>query len=1096
MTFKLIACAVAVGAAAMAAVAVGEDSKDGKDKKPKWDVAAPPLPTRAVTINVDEGTWMNVDVSPDGKTIAFDLLGDIYTLPIVGGTATRIAEGLPFEMQPQFSPDGSKIAFTSDRGGGDNIWLMNADGSDKRQLTQEKFRLTNEPVWSRDGKYVAARKHFTTQRSLGTGEIWLYHVGGGDGVLLVKRANEKLQKELGEPAFTPDGTGIYYSRNVSSGNIFQYAQDSNTSLFEIERYDLADGEVSTVVNGAGGAVRPTPSPDGKKLAFVRRERGKSKLYVKDLTSGKITKLYDVLDRDLQETWAVHGLYPAMAWLPDSKGIVFWAGGKIRRVDTAGNASVIPFKVADTRTVIDPPRPHVAVAPDTFKTRMPRNVAVTPGGGRAVFESLGKLYAKALPDGAPRRLTSTKGDTLEFFPSLSRDGKSIVYVEWTDAGLGHIKTVSSSGGSGRTVTAEPGHYRRPRFSPDGKTIVFEKGQGGNLLSAQRSDDPGVYRVPTGGGKAVRVTRSGANPHFGAAGDRVFMTEVEDQKTHLVSSDLNGEAKRKHASGDLVTGYEVSPQGNAVAFTDNYAAYVMPMTPGPQDVSAGKKGSSVPVARLSDGGATYLTWSDGGRSLNWTLGATLFGARLDDAIPSAPKPKLAEGEKSPTGFEPPKSGVSLAIDVTADKPQGATAFTGARIITMAVGDGGVIEDGVVVVTGNRITAVGPRASVAIPAGARTIDVTGKTIIPGLIDAHAHGPLGDDDIVPSQNWSAIAHLALGVTTIFDPSNQASEAFPSAEMQRAGLIQGPRIFTTAEIVYGAKGFRFADIESYDDALAHIRRLKAQGAHGIKNYNQPRRDQRQQVVAAAIAEDIAVVAEGASLFTQDVTLIVDGNTSLEHNFPQAVLYEDVVSLFAQTKVAYNPTLVVTYGGLAGDPYWRLNTDVWTHPILSRHVPPHILQPANVRRTKAPEEDFVDRASAREAKKLMDRGVTVSIGAHGQEEGMGSHWELWSFVRGGMSPLEALKTGTVNPAKHLGFAADIGSIEAGKLADMVILSANPLEDIRNSDKIESVMQNGRLYDAATMHEVVTGKHKRAPYYWETDPGTVGAAAGGHSHGDD
>ncbi len=1072
MKFQLFACAMAACAAAVL-VQAGED-----DKKPKWDVSAPPLPTRPVTINVDEGTWMNVDVSPDGKTIAFDLLGDIYTMPITGGTATRIAEGLPFEMQPQFSPDGRRIAFTSDRGGGDNIWLMNTDGSDKRQLTTEKFRLLNQPMWSRDGKYIAARKHFTTSRSLGTGEIWLYYVGGGDGVLLVKRSNEKLQKELGEPSFTPDGSGIYYSRNVSGGTRFEYAQDSNASLFEIERYDLADGEVSTVVNGAGGAVRPTPSPDGKRLAFVRRERAKSKLFVKDLQTGEIKKLYEALDQDLQETWAVHGIYPTMAWMPDSKSLVFWAGGKIRRVDLAGAASVIPFKVNDTRDVVDPPRPQVAVAPDSFKTRMPRFASVSPDGKRVVFESLGKLYAKSLPDGASKRLTGTSGAEMEFFPSFSRDGKSIVYVEWTDAGLGQIRTVSASGGSGRTVTTQPGHYRRPRFSPDGKTIVYERGTGGRLLSLKRTDDPGIYRVPTSGGPGERISRDGASPHFGAANDRVFFVTAEDQKSQLVSVDLNGEARRKHASGDLVTAYEVSPQGNALAFIDNYAAYVMPMTPGPQDVSAGKGGSAVPVVKLSEGGATYVTWSDGGRQLNWTLGPTLYSAQLAAALPSAPKPKLAEGETAPKGFEPPQSGVSLAIDVASEKPQGVTALVGARIVTMAGKDGGVIEDGVVVLSGNRITAVGRRGEVAVPAGARTVDVAGKTIIPGLIDAHAHGPLGDDDIIPNQNWSAIAHLALGVTTIFDPSNQASEAFPSEEMQRAGRILGPRIFTTAEVVYGAKGFGYADVESYDDALAHVRRLKAQGAHGIKNYNQPRREQRQQVVAAAVAENIAVVAEGASLFTQDVTLIADGNTSLEHNFPQAVLYEDVLSFFSQTKVAYNPTLVVTYGGMAGDPYWRYSTDVWTHPILARHVPPHVLQPRSVRRIKAPDEDFVDQYSAREAKKLSDRGVVVSVGAHGQEEGMGTHWELWSFVRGGMSPLEALKTGTVNPARHLGFSADIGSLETGKLADMLILSANPLENIRNSDKIESVMQNGHLYDAASMNEVVTGGRKRAPYYWE------------------
>ena len=107
---------------------------------------------------------MNVDVSPDGSRIAFDMLGDIYVLPIGGGTPTRIAEGLSYEQQPRWSPDGSRIAFVSDRGGGDNIWTMNADGSDKKQLTKEDFRLLNQPSWSPDGRFIVAKKHFTTQR--------------------------------------------------------------------------------------------------------------------------------------------------------------------------------------------------------------------------------------------------------------------------------------------------------------------------------------------------------------------------------------------------------------------------------------------------------------------------------------------------------------------------------------------------------------------------------------------------------------------------------------------------------------------------------------------------------------------------------------------------------------------------------------------------------------------------------------------------------------------------------------------------------------------------------------------------------------------
>lgn len=261
------------------------------DKPEKWNVNAPPgVATREVRISVDNGTWMNVDVSRDGKLIAFDILGDIYTMPITGGTPTRIAEGLAYDQQPRFSPDGKRIAFTSDRGGGDNIWVMNLDGGDKRQVTKEEFRLLNQPSWSPDGRFIVAKKHFTTGRSLGTGEVWVYHVSGGGGVQLVKRASEQLQKELGEPIYAADGKSVFYTRNVTPGPIFEYAQDSNTALFDIERYDLETGEVTTAVSGLGGSVRPTPSPDGKKIAFVRRERTKSKLYVKDLTSGEERKI--------------------------------------------------------------------------------------------------------------------------------------------------------------------------------------------------------------------------------------------------------------------------------------------------------------------------------------------------------------------------------------------------------------------------------------------------------------------------------------------------------------------------------------------------------------------------------------------------------------------------------------------------------------------------------------------------------------------------------------------------------------------------------------------------------------------------------------
>jgi imidazolonepropionase-like amidohydrolase/Tol biopolymer transport system component len=1041
---------------------------------PKWSVEAPEgdWGWSEAVIDVEEGTWMSVDVAPDGRELVFDLLGDLYTLPIEGGEARALTTGLAWDMQPRYSPDGRSVAFTSDRGGGDNLWIVGRDGGEPRQVSKESYRLVNNPAWSPDGDWIAGRKHFTKFRSLGAGEIWLWHRTGGDGLQLTEKKND--QKDLGEPAFSPDGRWLYFSLDVTPGDSFEYNKNSNDEIYVIRRLDRESGEIEDVVTGPGGAVRAPPAPDGERLAFVRRVRGRSVLHVQELDSGRERALWDGLDRDLQESWAIHGLYPGYAWTPDGESIVVWAQGRLQRVEVdSGFIEEIPFHVRATRQVARALREPVEVAPASFRPRMLRGVEVSPDGSRVVFETLGRLWVRDLPAGEPRRLTAQE-DHFETMPAFSRDGASIVYAAWDDRELGSVRVADAAGGEGRAVTREPGHYYDPAFSPDGATIVFRKGSGGWLRGSDWSRRPGIWAVPAAGGEARRVVADGLLPHFGAEADRVYFARVgEEDKRTLHSIELDGSDERVHASSEAAIEMRVSPDGRWLAFAERYHVYVTPLVATGRKVDIGPKASAAPLARVARDAGDWLRWSGDSRRLHWTLGPEVKTRELREAF------AFLEGAPE-TLPEPAAGGVDLSFEVPYAAPEGAIALVGAKVVTMR-GDE-TIEDGVVVVRGNRIAAVGPRGEVTVPADARTIDAAGKTIVPGLIDVHWHGAFGADQIVPEQSWVALASLAYGVTTLHDPSNDTREVFAAAELQRAGRILAPRIFSTGTILYGALGEYRADVDSLEDARSHLRRMKAVGAVSVKSYNQPRREQRQQLLQAARELGMMVVPEGGALFAGNMTQVVDGHTGVEHSIPVGAIYDDVAQLWGATEVGYTPTLGVAYGGLSGENHWYAVTDVWAEQPLASFVPRPLLDSRARRREIAPPEEWNHIAQARVAGRLHDAGVSVQLGAHGQREGLAAHWELWSFVQGGMTPLEALRAGTLAGAEYLGMAADLGSLEPGKLADLVVLDADPTADIRASTRLRWVMANGRLYESATLDEVAPEPRPRAPFWWESEPG--------------
>ncbi len=790
----LTVCALLVTPLFMASSLRAQDDEE-------WDVEAEHGPTTLVEFETTEGTWMNLDVSPDGRWIAFELLGDLYRVPIEGGDAQLLSGGASFEQQPRLSPDGSTIAFVSDRSGIDNIWLMDSDGSNRRQLTELDETLPTAPYWTPDGEYIVVKRHVRNTRSLGGGEIWMYHIRGGSGVKLVEKLS--FTSEMNEPALSPDGRWVYYDFTGP----FDYNKDVHDGIFQINRFDRWTGDTEPVTRGPGGAIRPTPAPDGRSLAFIRRVRLKSVLFIRDLATGVERPVFDGLDKDQMETWTVHGAYPAFAWTPDSRNIVITLGGKLWSIDVADGAqSEIPFRAQVSQRVTDALHFEYPIDDNSFRARMIRWPTFKPDGSAVVFQAVGRLYQMDLPNGVPQRIT--EGDALEYAPSISPDGRWVTFVTWDADEGGHVWKARLQR-PGRTsgpqrLTQNPNQYANPVFSPDGNSIAFVAGSGranrGNDLSAELFLEIRVISADGGASRLVTTTENrGSNRRmprirWSADGQRLLYQESDDDVTFLTSVKLDGTDERRLMENERAEEIVPSPDGRWVAFKELHNVYVAPLPmAGGDPLKIEAESAGVPVKKLTRFGGDWIDWSADGEMVSYVLGPTVYRHRLETVFLDDDDDGDGNGDGNGDGEngETEQSNnlhageiYEVQLNVAKARPQGVVAFTGARIVTMR-GDE-VIENGVIVVDGPRIVAVGSADEVDVPAAARVIDASGKTIIPGLVDVHAHMGYGSLDINPAREWRYYANLAYGVTTTHDPSASTQAVYAQKEMVAAGLMLG----------------------------------------------------------------------------------------------------------------------------------------------------------------------------------------------------------------------------------------------------------------------------------------------------------------------
>ena len=1094
---SVLALLALVTSASLAGAQVAGDST--RRTAPESDL--PLIPTRALRFTTDEGTWMSLDLSPDGKTIVFDLLGDLYTIPATGGAATQITSGSGFDGQPRFAPDGKSIVFVSDRSGSENLYLVDPDGKRVRPLTRGNAQAFISPDFTPDGQYVVATKG---------GDLWLYHIGGGSGLKLTGNTPPAAVAGPGggnAPAnfmgasVSPDGRYIYSGARTGAAG---YNQMMGTT--QVVMYDRQTGRLATRTLNLGTAFRPAISPDGKYLAYASRQMAVTGLKLRELSSGDERWLSNDIQRDDIESRGSRDLLPGYSWTADSKAIVLAHHGKIWSLDVAsGKQTPIPFTADVDQLIGELVKFEYPINDTTLTVRQIRGARPSPDGKRLTFSALDRLWIMDLPNGTPRRLTSSTDG--EHQPVWSPDGKYIAYVSWNEYG-GDIWRLPAAGGRPEKLTAQAAFYDDIMYSPNGSRIVAARAARTQRAIVNDEINPNLVItdlvwIPASGGASTFITSltNAGRPHFTTDSTRIWIYESgdglvsmrwdgTDRKAHLKVTGFQAPNAGPTAQPRQATELQVSPDGNRVlAQVDNRLFVVpLPVTGGttPTLSVQSANGGALPFRRLSRIGGDFIGWNSNSKSVFYSLGRAFFQYDLAladslaaDSTAKAP-PSRGEGRTGGAAAAGPNQPVyeavriDVALTAAKDRPVGSVVLRGARIITMK-GDL-VIARGDVVVTNNRIVGVGEQGSVAVPTGARIIDVSGKTIMPGLMDIHAH-MWPQWGVHSPQPYMYTVNLAYGVTTTRDPQTSTADVISYGDAVDVGQIIGPRIYTT-----GPGIFIQDDVSSADDAKEVMRRYSEfYLTETIKQYMAGDRRQRQWIAMAARAQQITPTLEGGLDFKKNMTEAMDGYAGIEHTLPIAPMYKDAIGLFAQSGTTWTPTLLVQYGGPWAENWWYEHYDILADPKLTHFTPFSELERRGLRRPQwFRESEYSFKLFAEQAKKVVEAGGRVGLGGHGQLQGLGVHWELWNIASGGMKPMDVLRVGTIFGAEAIGLQKNLGSIEVGKLADILILDSNPLDDIRNTNTIHYVMKNGRLYEGNTLAEVWPRAKPLPKQWWMTN----------------